>query len=148
MPKQKNDFLLVNKGSLPEAIIKTAQVKELLAKSEAMTVNEACERAGISRSSYYKYKDGVFPFYEASREKIITFSLLLIDRAGILSNVLNYIASVQGNILTINQGIPLQGVANVTISIETERMKETSVSLLAGINELEGVQKAELIATS
>ncbi len=148
MSKQKKDFLLVNKDILPEAIVKTAYAKELLAKFDVLTVNEACERAEISRSAFYKYKDGVFPFYEASKEKIITLSLLLIDKAGILSNVLNYIASVQGNILTINQGIPLQGMANVSISIETEKMDESVESLLSNLNELEGVRKIELIAKS
>lgn len=148
MSKQKKDFLLVNKDILPDAIIKTAQAKELLAKFDVLTVNEACERVEISRSAFYKYKDGVYPFYEASKEKMITLSLLLVDKAGVLSNVLNYIASVHGNILTINQGIPLQGIANVSISIETENMEETVESLLFNIRELDGVRKIELIAKS
>jgi chorismate mutase len=146
--KQKKDFLLVSKNILPDAIIKTAQAKELLAKFEVLTINEACERVEISRSAFYKYKDGVLPFYEASKEKIITLSLLLVDKAGILSNVLNFIASIEGNILTINQGIPLQGIANVSISIETENMEETVESLLSNLSELEGVRKIELIAKS
>lgn len=148
MSKYKKDFLLVSKGILPDAIIKTAQAKELLAKFDVLTVNEACERVDISRSAFYKYKDGVFPFYEASKGKMITLSLLLVDKAGILSNVLNYIASVEGNILTINQGIPLQSIANVSISIETEKMEETIESLLSNLSEIEGVRKIELIAKS
>jgi ACT domain-containing protein len=146
--KQKKDFLLVSKEILPEAITKTAQAKELLAKFDVLTVNEACERVEISRSAFYKYKDGVFPFYEASKEKMITLSLLLMDKAGILSNVLNYVASVSGNIITINQGIPLQGIANVSISIETEKMEETVESLVSNLGELDGVRKIELIAKS
>lgn len=145
---KKKDFLLVSRDILPDAIIKTAQAKELLAKFDVLTVNEACERVEISRSAFYKYKDGVFPFYEASKEKIITLSLLLVDKAGVLSNVLNYIASVKGNILTINQGIPLQGIANVSISIETDKLEDNIESLLANIRELEGVRKIELIAKS
>ncbi|RJE46926.1 MULTISPECIES: ACT domain-containing protein [unclassified Dehalobacter] len=148
MSKQKKDFLLVSKEILPEAITRTAQAKELLAKFDVLTVNEACERVEISRSAFYKYKDGVFPFYEASKEKMITLSLLLMDKAGILSNVLNYVASVSGNIITINQGIPLQGIANVSISIETEKMEETVESLVSNLGELEGVRKIELIAKS
>ncbi|AFV02010.1 ACT-domain protein-containing protein [Dehalobacter sp. UNSWDHB] len=148
MSKQKKDFLLVSKEILPEAITKTAQAKELLAKFDVLTVNEACERVEISRSAFYKYKDGVFPFYEASKEKMITLSLLLMDKAGILSNVLNYVASVSGNIITINQGIPLQGIANVSISIETEKMEETVESLVSNLGELDGVRKIELIAKS
>ncbi|AHF10268.1 MULTISPECIES: ACT domain-containing protein [Dehalobacter] len=148
MSKQKKDFLLVSKEILPEAITKTAQAKELLAKFDVLTVNEACERVEISRSAFYKYKDGVFPFYEASKEKMITLSLLLMDKAGILSNVLNYVASVSGNIITINQGIPLQGIANVSLSIETEKMEETVESLVSNLGELDGVRKIELIAKS
>lgn len=148
MANQKKDFLLVSKDILPEAIIKTAQAKELLAQIDALTINEACERVDISRSAFYKYKDGVFPFYEASKGRIITLALILIDRAGILSNVLNYIASVKGNVLTINQGIPLQGMANVSIAIETEKMEETIESLLTHLRELDGVRKIELISKS
>lgn len=148
MANQRKDFLLVSKDILPEAIIKTAHAKELLAQFDALTINEACERVDISRSAYYKYKDGVFPFYEASKGRIITLALILIDMAGILSNVLNYIASVKGNVLTINQGIPLQGIANVSIAIETEKMEETVESLLTHLSELEGVRKIELISKS
>jgi chorismate mutase len=146
--KKKKDFFLVSKSILPEAIVKTAQAKELLAKFDALTINEACEKAEISRSAFYKYKDGVFPFYEGTQEKIITLSLLLVDKAGVLSNVLNFIASIKGNILTINQGIPLQGIANVSISIETENMEETVESLVSHLQELDGVRKIELIAKS
>ena len=114
MVGKTNDFLIVSKNILPEAILKTAKAKELLAKGDVYTINDAVERVGLSRSAYYKYKDGVFPFYEASREKIITISLILENKAGVLSHVLNFIASFKGNVLTINQGIPLQGIANVS----------------------------------
>jgi len=146
--KKKKDLILVSKSILPEAIVKTSLAKELLAKSEALTVNEVCERVNISRSAFYKYKDGVFPFYEAGEKKIITLALLLVHRAGVLSNVLNFIASVKGNIITINQGIPLQGVANVTISVETDNIVENTENLLSKIADLDGVKKIELIANS
>jgi chorismate mutase len=146
--KKKKDLILVSKSILPESIVKTYLAKELLAKSEVLTVNEACERVKISRSAYYKYKDGVFPFFEASERRIITLSLLLAHRAGVLSNVLNFIASVKGNILTINQGIPLQGVANVTISVETDNIEGSTTAFLSKISNLDGVKKIELIANS
>lgn len=136
---------MVSKDILPDAISKTAQAKELLAKGECYTVNEAVERVGISRSAYYKYKDGVFPFYEASKEKIITISLTLENIAGVLSNTLNFIAGFRVNVLTINQGIPLQGVANVSISFETAGMVDTPENLLAGLGEINGVRKIEVI---
>ena len=139
------DFLIVSKNILPEAILKTAKAKELLIKGDVDTINDAVEQVELSRSAFYKYKDGVFPFYEASREKIITISLILENKAGILSQVLNFIASVKGNILTINQGIPLQGIANVSISLETAGMADTPENLLAGLGEIDGVRKIEVI---
>ena len=145
MAGKTHDFLMVSKSILPEAILKTANVKELLAQGEVYTIHEAVELVRLSRSAYYKYKDGVFPFYEASKERIITISLLLENKAGVLSHVLNFIASVKGNVLTINQGIPLQGVANVSISIETAGMADTPENLLAGLGEISGVRKIEVI---
>jgi chorismate mutase len=142
---RNRDFLIVSKDILPEAILKTAKAKELLIKGDVSTVNDAVEAVGISRSAYYKYKDGVFPFYEVSREKLITISLILEHRAGVLSHVLNYIAGFKVNILTINQGIPLQGIANVSISIETAGMSDTPENLLNGLAKVDGVRKIEVI---
>ena len=119
---EKNTFYLVREEILPEAIKKTIKVKEVLKRGEARTINEAVEKMGLSRSLYYKYKDYVFPFYEASKEKIVTLSILLDHKAGVLSRILNTIAGDGGSVLTINQGIPLQGVANATISIETKNL--------------------------
>ena len=120
--EKQSNFYLVREEILPEAIKKTIVVKEILKRGELKTVNEAVEKVGLSRSAYYKYKDYVFPFYEASKEKIITLSLLLEHKPGVLSRVLNTIAGDSGSIMTINQGIPLQGVANTTISIETKSL--------------------------
>lgn len=145
---KSRDFLIVSKEILPEAILKTAQAKELLAKGDVDTINEAVERVALSRSAFYKYKEGVFPFYEASREKIITLSLILENKSGILSQVLNFIASVRGNVLTINQDIPLQGIAHVSVAIETAGMLDIPEKLLEGLGSLDGVRKIEVIAQS
>lgn len=145
MVRRSKDFLIVSKDILPEAILKTALAKELLAKGDVATVNDSVERVGLSRSAYYKYKDGVYPFYEASREKIITISLILENKSGVLSQVLNFIAGFHANILTINQGIPLQGIANVSISIETAGMSDTPENLLIGLGNLDGVRKIEVV---
>lgn len=90
--EKQSNFYLVREEILPEAIKKTIVVKEILKRGELKTVNEAVEKVGLSRSAYYKYKDYVFPFYEASKEKIITLSLLLEHKPGVLSRVLNTIA--------------------------------------------------------
>lgn len=139
------EFYIVAKDILPEAIIKTAQAKELLAKGAVLTVNEAVDNVDLSRSAFYKYKDGVFPFYEVSREKIITISLILSHHPGVLSRVLGTIANARGSILTINQGIPLQGIANVSVSMETAGMAIKPEELLGVLGQIPGVNKVELI---
>ena len=111
MNKEKSGFFLVREEILPEAIKKTIRVKEMLKRGDARTINEAVEKMELSRSAYYKYKDYVFPFYEASRNKIVTLTLLLEHKKGVLSSVLNTISADSGSVMTINQGIPLQGVA-------------------------------------
>ncbi|MBS4025436.1 MAG: ACT domain-containing protein [Clostridia bacterium] len=143
--KKAEKFFIVSEAILPEAIIKSAQAKELLAKGEAETVNQAVEKVGLSRSAYYKYKDGIFPLNEASRGKIVTISLILSHQAGILSKVLNTVARMKGNVLTINQGLPLQGTANVSISIETKDMNDDLEKLLEGLREIEGVKSVQII---
>lgn len=145
MTDQKSVFFLVREEILPEAIKKTIKVKDMLKRGEARTINEAVEKMELSRSAYYKYKDYVFPFYEASKEKIITLSLLLEHKQGVLSKVLNTIADDRGSILTINQGIPLQGVANATISIETAELAIDLEALLDKVRMIEGVKRLEVL---
>ena len=142
--KSKNMYI-VSKDILPEAILKTALVKELLARGEALTVNEAVEKVGLSRSAFYKYRDGIFPFYQAAKEKIVTVSLILEHRTGVLSNILNTLAEARGNILTINQGIPLQNVANVSISIDTAEVQGDVEELINKMLGIDGVKKVELV---
>lgn len=139
---------LVQENALPKVLKKTAQAKELLKSGRAKTVNEAIETVGISRSAFYKYRDAIFPFRETSREKILTIALILEHIPGVLSAVLNAIAQAGGSILTINQGIPLQGVANATISFETGRLSVDANELLTTLASLDGVQKLEILAQS
>jgi chorismate mutase len=145
MTGQKSVFYLVREEILPEAIKKTIKVKELLKKGEVRTINEAVEKMELSRSAYYKYKDYVFPFYEASKEKIVTLALLLEHKQGVLSRVLNTIASDRANVLTINQGIPLQGVANATISLETVDLVIDLEALLDKLRMIDGVKRLEVL---
>lgn len=142
---QKAVFFLVREEILPEAIKKTIKVKDMLKRGEARTINEAVEKMELSRSAYYKYKDYVFPFYEASKEKIITLALLLEHKQGVLSKVLNTIAYDHGSVLTINQGIPLQGVANATISIESAELVIDLEALLDKVRMIEGVKRLEIL---
>lgn len=144
--KDKQDaFYLVQENVLPQVLRKTAEAKEMLKKGKAKTVNDAVQAVGISRGAFYKYRDYIFPFREASRGKILTISLILEHTAGVLSEVLSAIAAAHGNVLTINQGIPLQGVANASISFETEKMTDDVDALLVNLSAIPGVQKLELI---
>ncbi|WP_127529697.1 ACT domain-containing protein [Paenibacillus kobensis] len=138
-------YYVVREDLLPEAIIKTIQVKDMLKRGEAATVHEAVERAGLSRSAFYKYKDGVYPISELNRERLVTVSMDLEHRAGMLSKVLGLVAGLEGNVLTINQSIPLQGLANVVISVDTSFMTAELTELLLRIRQLDGVRKASII---
>jgi chorismate mutase len=142
---KENVFYIVNREVLPEVFHNVMKAKKLLATGEAGTVNEAVKKVGISRSAFYKYRDSVFSFSEANRGKIITLSLTLLDLPGLLSNILNEIALHKGNILTINQNIPIHGVANVTISVDTRQMEYDQERLIRDLNEIKGVQRIEVI---
>ena len=143
--KAQSGFFLVQEQILPEAIKKTIRVKEMLKRGDARTINEAVDSMGLSRSAYYKYKDYVFPFYEASRNKIISLTLLLEHKKGVLSSVLNTISADSGSVLTINQGIPLQGVANATVSIETANLSVDLEELLDKLRMVDGVKRLDVL---
>lgn len=146
--KRDRQHYIVAHDILPDAIKKTAEAKELLARGEAPTVNDAVRMVGMSRSAFYKYREGVFPFHRAVHNKIITISLLLEHKSGVLSTILNTIAAEQGNILTINQGIPLQGLANATISLDSAGMQVSVETLLKAVNLIKGVKRVEVIGQS
>lgn len=145
MSKKDSRYYLVKEDILPSAIRKTIKVKEMLRQYDNMTINEAVAKTGLSRSAYYKYKDYVLPFYEASINKIVSISMVLDNRQGVLSNVLNTVSNDGGNILTINQSIPLQGVAVATISIETKHMELDLEALLDKVRLIDGVRRLEVI---
>jgi len=147
MPKRDNEqkFYLVRADILPEAILKTAQAKDMISKKKVETINQAVDMVGLSRSAFYKYRDGVFPLQDTHKGTIVGLSMLLDHKAGILSQVLNTVAIANANILTINQNIPLQGVGHLTISVEIAQMNITLDKLLENLVNLAGVAKIELI---
>jgi len=138
-------FYVVREDILPEAIVKTIQVKEILKSGEAQTINEAVERVGLSRSAFYKYKDGVHALTEISKEHIITVAMDLEHRSGVLSNVLAVIASNEGNVLTMNQSIPLQGYANVVLSVDVSMLNTEIDPFMELLKTQSGVRHAAVI---
>jgi chorismate mutase len=144
-PDNFERYYLVREDILPEALVKTVHAKELLARGDVRTIHEAVEQVELSRSAFYKYKDGIFPLSKLDRERIVTISMDLEHRSGILSKVLGMIAGLEGNVLTIHQTIPLQGIANVIISMETSTMGENVAFLLERLIEQDGVSRATII---
>ncbi len=139
-------YYIVAASALPEVFIKVAEAKRMMQTGEADTVGDATKKAGISRSAFYKYKDSVQPFNDMKAEHIITFYGMLKDNTGVLSHVLGIFASSGANILTINQSIPTNGCAAVTISAETSGMEQTLESLIAAASSVEGVIRFEIMA--
>ena len=143
---EKKKYYLVSAEALPEVFIKVAEAKRMLQVGEADTVGEAARLVGISRSAFYKYKDAVQPFQNMRAGHIITFYALLKDIPGVLSIYLSIFANSGANILTINQTIPTNGCAGVTISAETSDMVEGLEELMARASSAEGVLKFEIMA--
>jgi chorismate mutase len=145
MPDSNRNYYLIREDLLPEGVLKTVQAKELLGRGEAKSINEAVERVGLSRSAFYKYKDGVYTLSMLGRERIVTIGMDLDHRSGILSKVLSLIAGHDGNVLTINQTIPLQGMANVTISVDASAMGSKVDELIGVLTSQDGVRRAGII---
>lgn len=144
--KEKNKFYVINKDVLPEIFSKVVEVKELLEKGNVLTVQEATEKVGISRSSFYKYKDSIFPFYDKGNGQAITMLIHLQDETGILSDVLNHIAHVGGNVLTINQMIPMNGIAIINLCMQTANMGMNIEEFINQLEAVHGVQQIKILA--
>ena len=142
----RSKYYLVEGDMLPEIFLKVEDAKELLQTGAAETVAEAVAQVGISRSAFYKYKDAISPFQDMKGGHILTFHVLLRDKPGVLSAVLGAFAACGANILTINQSIPVNGAANVTVSAETGGMITDMETLLNQLRDADGVLKAEVMA--
>lgn len=141
-----DQYFIVKKKALPEVLLKVVEAKRLLDSERVMSVQEATDAVDISRSSFYKYKDDIFPFYENTRGKTITFMLQMDDRTGLLSKVLSQVAKSEANILTIHQSIPVNGIALLTLSIEILPQTESTSVLIDSIESLEGVHYVKLVS--
>ena len=140
------NYYIVDAEALPEIFRKVVEARRLLDTGEAETVNQAVRITGISRSAFYKYKDAVRPFQDMLHGRIVTFQMMLKDQPGILSQVLNLFADSGANILTINQGLPVNGCAVVTVNAETSGLQGTLQELLERMDKAEGVLRGEILA--
>ena len=144
--EQSPKYYIVEASALPEIFQKVAEAKRMLETGETYKVNVAAQAVGISRSAFYKYRDSIAPFQNLMAGRIITFQMMLKDKAGVLSEILAIFANCGANILTINQSIPTGGRAMVTISAETSNLSCTLEALTQKIAERKGVVKADCVA--
>ena len=128
-------YFVVKQKAIPEVLLKVVEAKRLLESEKVLTIQEAVDAVGISRSSFYKYKDDIFPFHDNSQGTTITLTFQMDDEPGILSDVLKIIAAYRANILTIHQSIPINGIASLTLSIQ---VLQTTGDISRMIEQLEG----------
>lgn len=139
-------FFIVNSKVLPDVFQKVIQVKELIYTEEVKDISEGVKEVGISRSAYYKYKDNVFSMSENMKGQKATIALLIAHESGTLSKILDKIAENKGNIMTINQDIPINNAANVTITFDISKMEVDMKNILEEIKIIDNVIKVKLIA--
>lgn len=139
------NYYVVKKKALPDVLLKVAEANRLL-ENKKMSVAEATEAVGISRSSFYKYKEDIFPFRDNVRGRTITFVLSMNDTPGLLSQVLGKVAEYKANILTIHQTIPVNGVASLTLSVDILPGTGDSSRMVEDIEQMDGVRYLKILS--
>jgi len=145
MPKAPK-YYIVEADALPDIYIKVAEAKRLLESGELKTVNAAARKAGVSRSAFYRYRDAIRPFQDMLRGRVVTVQMMLRDEPGVLSSVLNLLAEMDANILTIHQAIPGGGSAAVTIGLEAPGLGTSVDGMLEAIGKADGVIRCQILA--
>ena len=141
-----DNYYIVEKSALPEFFLQVVETRHLLEKGICKQVSDAVRRTGISRSTYYKYKDKILEMSDSATGRKAVFMLTLSHEAGVLSKVLNRLSERKANILTITQSLPIRNQASVTVSLDISEMTETPDEVLEILNTLTGVENAKLIA--
>ena len=142
---KNHEYYVVDKLAVPSVLAKTLAVKKILENNPDMKVSDAVKREDLSRSAFYKYKDMIFPYNSLKQTRMVTFFMELSDVAGILSQVLKVIASYGANVLTINQNIPMDGKATLSISIDTSGMEKKLEALENKLSEIKDISKFTVI---
>ncbi len=141
-----NKYYIVDAEILPDVLDKVIEARGMLESGIVHQVSEAVKRVGISRGTYYKYKDYVFPATQGREERKAVISLMLHHKKGILSETLNCLSEVNANILTINQNIPIHDWASVVISFDFSEMQMSLDELLKILRTIKGLTNVQLIA--
>lgn len=139
-------YFVVRQRALPEVLLKVVQAKRLIESDKVLSVQEAVDRVGISRSSFYKYKEDIFPFHDTTEGTTVTFTVQMDDEPGLLSDVLKIVAEYKANILTIHQSIPINGVASLSISVQILKTTRNISDMVQKIELKNGVRNVKILA--
>ncbi len=143
---ERSQYFVLKEKAVPEVLLKVVEAKRLIDSGKSASVQEATEKVGISRSSFYKYKDDIFPFHETAKGRTITMVIQLEDEPGLLSIVLKTIAEFHANILTIHQSIPINGIATLTLSVDVLSEAGDMEEMVSHIEEQDGIHYVKILA--
>ena len=144
--KEKTNYYVLKEKAVPDVLLRVVEAKRLLESGRAASVQEATERVDISRSSFYKYKEDIFPFHDNAKGRTITMVIQLDDEPGLLSAILKTIADSHANILTIHQSIPVNGIASLTLSVDILPDSADANRIMERIEQQEGVHYLKILA--
>ncbi|MGI6077116.1 MAG: ACT domain-containing protein [Fastidiosipilaceae bacterium] len=139
------DYYLIRGDMLPEVFVKVIRAKELLAKGVAQSVNEAVKKVGLSRSSYYKYRDAIRPNFDMKSINLMTVVLIVENTPGLLAEIIHCLTDAQCNVLTINQTMPINGLVDITLSIETNPDHVEVPELMIRLGQIHGVRSHQIL---
>ena len=144
--KEKTNYYVLKEKAVPDVLLRVVEAKRLLESGRAASVQEATERVDISRSSFYKYKEDIFPFHDNAKGRTITMVIQLDDEPGLLSAILKTIADTHANILTIHQSIPVNGIASLTLSVDILPDSADANRMMERIEQQDGVHYLKILA--
>ena len=139
-------YYVVKQKAVPEVLLKVVEAKRLVESGRVPSVQDAVDAVGISQSSFYKYKDDIFPFHDNSQGTTITLTFQMDDETGLLSDVLKIIAEFGANILTIHQSIPINGVASLSLSVQVLPTTGDMSKMIEALEEKDGVHNVKILA--
>ena len=143
---EKASFFVLRAKAVPEVLLRVVEAKRLLDSGKVESVHEATEMVQISRSSFYKYKDDIFPYHENAKGKTVNMVIQLDDEPGLLSMVLKTIAEFHANILTIHQSVPVNGIASLSLSIDVFPATGNVEDMRNSIESVQGIHYAKILA--
>ena len=143
---EKTKYFVLKQKAVPEVLLKVVEAKRLLDSGKAASVQEAADQVGISRSSFYKYKDDIFQFHDNAQGTTITLTFQMEDEPGLLSDVLKIIAEYRANILTIHQSIPVNGIASLTLSVDVLNETGDISQMVDTIEQQQGIHYLKILA--